>query len=253
MRPFILLLSLLLTQSTSPGQDTQRPVNKSTQRVPVSQVVSSGLLLHHVQPTYPPVARQARIQGSVELHAEISKDGSIQSLSLISGHPLLVPSAIEAVKQWRYKPYILNGEPVEVETTVTINFLLAGEIPASAAGSNAPLKAERSVSQVEPPSPSTGEKSQAMANGYDKELDGAVALLQSHKMAEAMQAAVKLIASDPGRWEGYGLEGAIERAENKLSDAKAAYQRALSLAPDDSKSELARAIQEIDKQIAPRR
>ena len=71
-------------------------------------------------------ARHARIQGSVLLQAEISKDGSIQNLRLISGHPMLAPAAIEAVKQWKYKPYILNGEPVEVETQITVNFTLAG-------------------------------------------------------------------------------------------------------------------------------
>ncbi len=60
------------------------------------------------------------------LQAEISKDGSIQNLHVISGHPMLVPNAIEAVKRWKYKPYILNGEPVEVETTITVNFTLAG-------------------------------------------------------------------------------------------------------------------------------
>lgn len=96
------------------------------QRVRVSQGVSQGLLIHRVQPMYPPLARQARIQGSVILQAEISKDGSIENLRLISGHPMLAPSAIEAVKQWRYKPYFLNGEPVAVETQITVNFTLAG-------------------------------------------------------------------------------------------------------------------------------
>src|ERR1700720_2086642 len=96
------------------------------QRVRVSQGVTQGLLLRKIQPAYPPLARQARIQGSVLLQAEISKDGSIQNLRLISGHPMLAPAAIEAVKQWKYKPYILNGEPVEVETQITVNFTLAG-------------------------------------------------------------------------------------------------------------------------------
>jgi protein TonB len=95
-------------------------------RVRVSQGVTQGLLLRRIQPTYPPLAKQARIAGAVVLQAEISKDGSIQNLHVISGHPMLVPSAIEAVKQWKYKPYILNGEPVEVETTITVNFTLAG-------------------------------------------------------------------------------------------------------------------------------
>ena len=96
------------------------------QRIRVSQGVQEGLLIHKVTPQYPPLARQARIQGAVVLQALIAKDGSIQNLHLVSGHPMLAPYAIEAVKQWRYRPYILNGEPVEVETTVTVNFTLSG-------------------------------------------------------------------------------------------------------------------------------
>ena len=102
------------------------PKVATPQRVRVSQGVTQGLLIRKVQPTYPPLARQARIQGSVLLQAEISKEGTIQNLRLISGHPMLAPAAIEAVKQWRYKPYILNGEPVEVETQITVNFTLSG-------------------------------------------------------------------------------------------------------------------------------
>jgi protein TonB len=95
-------------------------------RVRVSQGVSQGLLIHKVQPTYPPLARQARVQGTVVLTAVIGKDGSIQNLRVLSGHPMLSGSALEAVKQWRYKPYYLNGEPVEVETTINVNFTLSG-------------------------------------------------------------------------------------------------------------------------------
>ncbi len=102
------------------------PKVAAPQRVRVSQGVSQGLLVHRVQPTYPPLAKQARIQGQVVLHAVISKDGSIEGLTLISGHPMLAPAAIEAVKQWKYKPYLLNGEPVEVDTEVLVNFTLAG-------------------------------------------------------------------------------------------------------------------------------
>ena len=72
------------------------------------------------------ITRQARIQGSVQLRAIISKNGTIENLTVISGHAMLINSAIEAVKQWRYRPYLLNGEPIEVETEVTVNFLLAG-------------------------------------------------------------------------------------------------------------------------------
>ncbi|HLB92854.1 MAG TPA: TonB family protein [Terriglobales bacterium] len=95
-------------------------------RVRVSQGVSAGLLIRRVQPNYPQLAKQARIQGQVVLQAEISKDGTIQNLQLISGHPMLAPAAIEAVKQWRYKPYLLNGEPVAVDTQVIVNFSLSG-------------------------------------------------------------------------------------------------------------------------------
>jgi protein TonB len=97
----------------------------AVQRVRVSQGVSQGLLIHQIKPTYPPLARQARIQGSVVLQAVIAKDGTIQNLRLVSGHPMLAPAAIDAVKQWRYKPYFLNGEPVEVETQITVNFTLS--------------------------------------------------------------------------------------------------------------------------------
>src|SRR3984885_12016339 len=102
------------------------PKVATPQRVRVSSGVSTGLLLRRVNPNYPPLARQARIQGTVILQAEISKTGEIQNLRLVSGHPMLAPAAIEAVKQWKYKPYLLNGEPVEVETTVQVNFTLAG-------------------------------------------------------------------------------------------------------------------------------
>ena len=102
------------------------PKIATPQRVRVSSGVQSGLLVRKVNPTYPPLARQARIQGVVILQAQISKDGNIENLQLISGHPMLAPAAIEAVKQWKYKPYLLNGEPVEVETQVQVNFTLAG-------------------------------------------------------------------------------------------------------------------------------
>ena len=102
------------------------PKIATPQRVRVSSGVSQGLLIRKVPPTYPPLARQARIQGVVVLQAQISKEGNIENLQLISGHPMLAPAAIEAVKQWKYKPYLLNGEPVEVDTQVQVNFTLAG-------------------------------------------------------------------------------------------------------------------------------
>jgi periplasmic protein TonB len=101
------------------------PPSPKLERVKVSQGVTQGLLIHKVEPQYPPLAKQARIQGTVVLNAVISKQGAIQNLKVISGSPMLVPAAIQAVKQWRYKPYVLNGNPVEVETSVTVNFNLS--------------------------------------------------------------------------------------------------------------------------------
>jgi periplasmic protein TonB len=90
----------------------------------ISEGVAQGFLVRQVQPVYPPLARQARIQGAVLLQAIIGKDGSIENLRLVSGHPMLAPAAIQAVRQWRYRPYTLNRQPVEVQTEITVNFVL---------------------------------------------------------------------------------------------------------------------------------
>jgi TonB family protein len=95
------------------------------QRVRVSLGASQGMLIKKVNPAYPPLARQARIQGTVLLQAEISKDGTVENLTLISGHPMLIPAAIEAVKQWVYRPYVINNAPVAVETQIQVNFALS--------------------------------------------------------------------------------------------------------------------------------
>ncbi len=105
------------------------PVAPPTAAVPHPLQLSHmrvGDLIRKVQPAYPPLARTARVQGAVVLQAVISKDGTIENLKLLSGHPMLVGAAMEAVRQWRYRPYVLNNEPVEVETQITVNFSLAG-------------------------------------------------------------------------------------------------------------------------------
>ncbi|HEV2520858.1 MAG TPA: TonB family protein [Candidatus Acidoferrales bacterium] len=88
--------------------------------------VTAASIITQTRPVYPPLARQARIQGNVVLHAIIDKDGKVAQLEVISGHPLLVQSALDAVKQWRYKPTLLNGDPVEVDTTITVTFTMGG-------------------------------------------------------------------------------------------------------------------------------
>jgi periplasmic protein TonB len=98
---------------------------KAVQRIRVGGQVQQANLIRQPKPIYPPLAKQARIQGVVRFEAIIGKDGTIQNLRLVSGHPLLVPAAQEAVKQWLYKPTLLNGEPVEVATVIDVNFTLS--------------------------------------------------------------------------------------------------------------------------------
>lgn len=112
--------------STSNPNVVPKVAKPEVMRIRVSQGVSTGHLINKVEPLYPPLARSARIQGQVVLTAIISKDGTIEDLRVLSGHPLLIQAALDAVRQWRYKPYLLNGEPVEVETTVTVNFVFSG-------------------------------------------------------------------------------------------------------------------------------
>jgi TonB family protein len=96
----------------------------SPKRVRVPAEVSMSLLVGRVEPAYPIVARQAHVQGTVVLDADISKDGTVETLRVISGHPLLIGAALDAAKQWRYKPYVQNGRPVAVETQISIGFTI---------------------------------------------------------------------------------------------------------------------------------
>lgn len=116
--------------SSAPPPPPPPPVKKeekppTPQRIRVGGNVQSAKLVRQPKPLYPPLAKQARIQGTVRFQAIIGKDGTIQNLQLVSGHPLLVPSATEAVKQWVYQPTLLNGEPVEVVTQIDVNFTLS--------------------------------------------------------------------------------------------------------------------------------
>jgi protein TonB len=95
-------------------------------RIRVSQGVILGQLIHRVEPVYPKIALSAHVQGVVLLKAIISKTGDVTELDVVSGHVILVSAAMDAVKQWRYRPYLLNGEAVEVETNITVTFTLGG-------------------------------------------------------------------------------------------------------------------------------
>jgi periplasmic protein TonB len=116
----------LLNMAPVPAERVSRPAAPPSvpQRVPVTSTIEEAKLIWRVQPIYPPIAIQAHIQGNVVLHAIISKGGGVSELQVLSGHPLLVNAALEAVRQWRYSPTLLSGQPVEVETTITVSFVL---------------------------------------------------------------------------------------------------------------------------------
>ena len=116
------VMGSILANNNAPAPKVAPP-----QRIRVSSGVTQGLLVRRVEPQYPQMAKIARVQGAVVLAAVIGKDGAIQNLHVErSASPLLNQAALDAVKQWKYRPYILNGEPVEVDTTITVNFTLSG-------------------------------------------------------------------------------------------------------------------------------
>ncbi len=111
--------------STAPTSNAVPSVGSlPVQRIRVSQGVAAGLILDKVQPVYPPEARSERISGKVVLQVLINPTGDVVNVELVSGHPLLAPAAIDAVKRWKYRPYLLNGKPVSVDTQVQVNFTL---------------------------------------------------------------------------------------------------------------------------------
>jgi periplasmic protein TonB len=109
------------------GNAAPPPPPRPTQtRIRVGGNVQAANLVHQVQPVYPQIAKTAHVSGTVVLHAIIAKDGTIQQLEYISGPPLLMRAAMDAVREWRYHPTLLNGEPVEVDTTIQVVFTLGG-------------------------------------------------------------------------------------------------------------------------------
>ncbi|HXK02828.1 MAG TPA: energy transducer TonB [Verrucomicrobiae bacterium] len=106
-----------------PPKKEEKPA--APKRITIGGNVQQAKLIRQPKPVYPPLAKQARISGVVHLAAVISANGTIQDLKVISGHPLLIPAALEAVKQWVYQPTLLNGEPVEVQTQIDVNFTLS--------------------------------------------------------------------------------------------------------------------------------
>jgi protein TonB len=118
---FLALPALVVLAGLAVAQDNPSPTPK---RLRVSSGVANSLKIHDAQPQYPQKAREQGIQGDVLLQATIGTKGKLTNLRIVQGDPILVQAAVDAVKKWRYRPYILNGEPVDVETTIKIQFHL---------------------------------------------------------------------------------------------------------------------------------
>jgi protein TonB len=108
------------------GQNGPKVKVAAPSKISISAGVAGGLLLQKTAPAYPQIAREARVSGTVVIQATISKTGVIQNLRAVSGPTMLRQAALDAVKNWRYKPYLLDGDPVDVETTVSVTFSLGG-------------------------------------------------------------------------------------------------------------------------------
>jgi protein TonB len=108
------------------GSNMPPPPKATPARIRVGGNVQAAKMVRQIMPVYPPIAKTAHIAGTVVLHAVIAKDGSVEDLQYVSGPPLLMKSAMDAVRQWRYQPTQLNGDPVEVDTTISVVFTLGG-------------------------------------------------------------------------------------------------------------------------------
>ena len=174
----LLVLALLASAALWPQTNSQAQTNNASQtykpatlhRVRVSPGIAADNLIHKIVPEYPPKAKENHIQGAVVLHVIIDKQGQVIDLKTVSGHPDLVPAATDAVKQWRYNPYLLNGEPVEVETTVTVNFNQA-PAPSSSSSPTAPSSTTAPAPGASPTSaanPGSSSDSSPPPPGYPK-------------------------------------------------------------------------------------
>ena len=106
------------------GRVAMTPLRPILARLPRVSAMMQGNLIHRVEPVYPPIAKSTGVQGTVLIKALISPDGRIEQAQVVSGSPLLSPAALEAIRQWKYRPYILNGGAIEVQTQITVNFAL---------------------------------------------------------------------------------------------------------------------------------
>jgi TonB family protein len=197
------------------------------ERVQVPSGISQGLLIYKVQPTYPPLARQARVQGTVALRAVIDKDGSIKDLTVISGHPMLIQAAMDAVKQWRYEPYYLNGEPVLVETTNNVNFTLE-DIPSPAQPNQQVANSGNSAGQA------ASSPSAAVAAGQDVATlyANATSAFTTHNYGTAIPLATRVTEMDPKHHAAWNLLGLCYMELDELQKAEDAFKRQIEVSPE---------------------
>jgi TonB family protein len=139
------------TPSAAPDPATQAsPSAPTTPTVPLDETQAQANLIHHVAAVYPPLAKTAHISGTVLLHCIIAKDGTVQNLHYVSGPPLLMKSAMDAVRQWKYQPTVVNGKKVEVDTTVSVVFTLQGPPGAPVAAVPAQATASQLADRYKP-------------------------------------------------------------------------------------------------------
>jgi TonB family protein len=216
-------------------------------RIRVGGQVEQAKWIFHPNPAYPSLAKMGRVQGTVRLEAIISKDGTIQDLKVISGHPLLVKSALDTVAQWKYQPTLFNGEPVEVLTEIDVNFMLSGEPGKGQPGAEASAaqategpaqkpvapggavaqhdKAGENIGQANEVRPLDAANQDAQSNLSDElrrkgDLEGA--LLEARQAAELK----------PNDAVAHRALGSALRAQGDVDAAIAEYRKALSLNPD---------------------
>ncbi len=223
MRPHSCLLTMLiLLLACGLAAQSQFP-----QPVQTPEGVTQGLLIHKVQPIYPVAARQAGVQGTVALPpAIIDKDGSIKELTVISGHPTLTQAAVDAVKQWRYKPYYFNGEPVLVQTTINVNFELDGSPSKSSRVRRSRewqcRKPNRSVDRC-----CLGEAS-ARANAL---YANAASALRSNDCGSAIPLATGLTEIRPQHGDAWNLLGLCYLELDELQKAEDSFRQQIAISP----------------------
>jgi TonB family protein len=172
--------------------------------VEVSSANAAEHILKKIDPEYPPLATVARIQGKVLLKATISKNGDVTAVNVVSGHPMLPPSAIQAVKKWQYKPFLVDGQPVEVKTEI--------EVPFSLGISEADYKKEQDASDA-----------------YFKQEDKCRTLLRAKQYSDA-EPTCRTASRQNERRSAYALLGHSLLYQKKFGDALIPYQQELTIA-----------------------